>query len=82
MRKISKYITPHPIIRTEMSDQDTIHGNRIYFLERKLLDLEQELVDIKEQQIFLNDELARVTTEAMFTQHELNDLKIGAKSNG
>ncbi len=63
-----------------MSDQEqhkegTIHGNRIYYMERKLLDYEQEIIDIKEQMSYLNEQLAEITTRALFAQQELNELK-------
>ena len=61
----------------------TIHGNRIYWLERRQADIEQELIEIKEQQIYLENQIAELTTEAMFNQDELNNLKKqqGAESN-
>lgn len=68
-----------------MSEKEfrTIHGNRIYWLERRQVDIEQEIIDIKEQQIYLQQQLAELTTEAMFNQDELNNLKKqGAESDG
>jgi hypothetical protein len=58
-----------------MSENNTIHGHRVYWLERRQMDIEQEMVDIKEQQIYLENQVAELTTEAMFNQDELNNLK-------
>ena len=54
----------------------TLHGNKIYYMERKLLDYEEEITDIKEQMLYLNEQLAEITTRAMLMQRELNDLKV------
>ncbi len=60
-------------------EEGTVHGNRIYYLERKLLDYDQEITDIKEQMSYLNEQLAEITTRALFAQKELNELKGGVK---